>query len=174
MVKHLWWLRCILSINEKGLLLCYEQNAGDFQFSFSSQRGGVEKSQVFPAAQGVISLERRLCSKSKGWWKTNWRTGNNKVQVGEAESFWNRRVGGWQDWGTPRGTEGGPIRRPCPLRQRGVERAQSGWNWTRSTHVSVQGQTQGWERCCWFYVTLHNTKLAFISGQPRILGKYNH
>ena len=103
---------------EKAFLLCYEQNAGDFQFLFSSQRGGVEKAQVFPTAQGVISLERRLCSKSKGWWKTNQRTGNNKVQVGEAESFWNWRVESWQDWGTPRGT-GRPHQETLPTQMLG-------------------------------------------------------
>lgn len=41
---------------EKGFLFCYKQNAGDFSIPFSAQSWGVEKGQVFPAAQGVTSL----------------------------------------------------------------------------------------------------------------------
>lgn len=54
---------------KKGFLLCYEQNAGDFQFLFSGQRGGVEKAQVFPTAQGVNFIRKKALFKEQGMMK---------------------------------------------------------------------------------------------------------
>ena len=51
---------------EKGFLLCYKQNAGDFSFPSSTQSWGVEKGQVFPGTSGSNFTIKNALFKEQG------------------------------------------------------------------------------------------------------------